>query len=67
MNEVFVDMRYMNNWIKKYFNADFVSIDQLLGCIEDLDGRIEELEDEIERLKNKDNNDPDEYDLWRDK
>ena len=64
MNEVFIDMRYQNDWIKKYFNADFVSIEQLIGCIEDLDGEIEELKEQIDELKNPP--EPDAYDLWRD-
>ena len=67
MNEVFIDMRKENEWIKKYFNADFVSIDQLLGVIEDLDGKIEDLKDEIKWLKNGDYEDPNEYEFWRDK
>lgn len=50
MNEVFIDMRYQNDWIKKYFNADFVSVEQLIGCIEDLDGEIESLKEKIEEL-----------------
>lgn len=54
MNEVFIDMRKENEWIKKYFNADFVSIEQLLGCIEDLDLEIDNLKGKIEELK-KDN------------
>lgn len=55
MNEVFIDMRKENKWIKKYFNADFVSIDQLLSCIEDLDSEIEHLKEEkqdIEEVRN---------------
>lgn len=52
MNEVYIDMRYQNDWIKKYFNVDFVSIEQLISCIEDLDGEIEELKEQIDELKN---------------
>ena len=65
MDEVFIDMRYQNDWIKKYFNADFVSIEQLISCIEDLDGEIEELKDELKKIKNPE--EPDEYDIWNDK
>lgn len=64
MDEVFIDMRYQNDWIKKYFNADFVSIEQLIGCIEDLDGEIEHLKEEINELRNCDGEDPDAYDRW---
>ena len=65
MDEVYIDMRYQNDWIKKYFNADFVSIEQLIGCIEDLDGKIEELKDELKKIKNPE--EPDAYDEWRDR
>ena len=51
MDEVFIDMRYQNDWIKKYFNADFVSVSQLIGCIEDLADKVEHLEEEKEELK----------------
>lgn len=51
MNEVYIDMRKENEWIRKYFNADFVSIDQLIGCIEDLDGEVEHLKEEYKSLE----------------
>ena len=63
MNEVYIDMRKQNEWIRKYFNADLVSIDQLIGCIEDLDGAIENLKGQIEDMKS--SNEPDEYDIWK--
>jgi len=46
MNEVFIDMRKENEWVRKHFNVDFVSIDKLIGCIEDLDGEIENLKEQ---------------------
>ena len=49
MNEVFIDMRKENEWIKKYFNSDLVSIEQLIACIEDLDGKVEHLKEEYEQ------------------
>ncbi len=61
MNEVFIDMRYQNDWIKKYFNADFVSIEQLIGCIEDLDSEIEELKEKIRELNEPEDEDIDGY------
>lgn len=64
MDEVYVDMRYQNDWIKKYFNADFVSVAQLLGCIEDLDGEIENLKEKIEEMENPPEEDV--YDKWHD-
>lgn len=51
MDEVFIDMRDKNWWIKKYFdNKDFVSIDDLIGCIEDLDGEAEHWKEKYEDL-----------------
>ena len=64
MDEVFIDMRYQNDWIKKYFNADFVSISQLIGCIEDLDGEIELLKEKIEEIKNPEEQDA--FDIYLD-
>lgn len=51
MNEVFIDMRKENEWIKKHFNADFVSIDQLISCIENLDSEIEHLKENQEDIE----------------
>ena len=64
MNEVYVDMRKENEWIRKYFDADFVSVSQLLDCIENLDGEIDNLKEEIEKLNTRDEDDPDAYDKW---
>ena len=53
MNEIYIDMRNQNEWIKKYFpKKDFVSVDELIGCIEDLDGEIDHLKETIEELEN---------------
>ena len=41
MNEVYIDMRKENEWVRKYFYTDFVSIDSLISCIEDLDTKID--------------------------
>lgn len=51
MNEIYVDMRTQGEWIRKYFNADFVTIDNLLNCIEELDGKIDTLEETIQEMK----------------
>ena len=50
MNEVYIDVRKENEWIRKYFNADFVSIEQLLATIEDLDSEIENLKEKYDDL-----------------
>lgn len=52
MDNVYIDKRELNGWIAKYFpTKDLISIDDLLGCIEDLDSEKEKLIDEIDRLK----------------
>lgn len=51
MDEVFIDIRKENAWIRKYFDTDFVSIEQLLGTIEDLDGIIENWKEKYEDLE----------------
>lgn len=52
MDEVFIDMRDKTWWIKKYFeNKDFVSIEDLIGCIEDLDGEAEKWKEKYEDLE----------------
>lgn len=51
MDEVFIDIRKENAWIRKYFDTDFVSIEQLLGTIEDLDGIIEDWKEKYQDLE----------------
>lgn len=41
MNEVYIDMRKENEWIRKHFDKDLVSIEELLDKIEDLDSDVE--------------------------
>lgn len=50
MNEVYIDMRKENEWIRKYFKKDLVSIEELIGCIEDLDSEVERLNEKNEDL-----------------
>ena len=40
MSEVYIDMRKENEWIRKYFTKDLVSIDDLLNVIEELDSEV---------------------------
>ena len=64
MDEVFIDMRNQNKWIQKYFpNKDFVSIDELIGCIEDLDGDVESLKEELREATKSDAEKYDDY-VW---
>lgn len=54
-------------WLKKFFNTDYVSIDDLLNCIEKLDSEIYELKERIEELTDTEYGKPDAYDIWRDR
>lgn len=51
MDEVYIDIRKENAWIRKYFNTDFVSIETLLATIEDLDDEIEHWKEKYEDLE----------------
>lgn len=52
MDEVYIDIRKENRWITQYFpNKDFVSINDLIGCIEDLDSDIEMYKEKYEDLE----------------
>ena len=52
MDEVYIDIRKENAWIKKYFeNKDLVSIGDLISVIEDLDGEIEHWKEKYQDLE----------------
>ena len=53
MDDVYIKTDYLTEWMKKkYFsNKEFVSIDDLISLIEDLDGDIEVLKETKERLE----------------
>ena len=51
MDEVYIDMRNENEWIRKYFDKDWVSIEELLATIEDLDSEIENWKEKYEDLE----------------
>ena len=63
MNEVYIDMRKENEWIRKYFDKDLVSVQDLLACIEDLDCEIDSLKEQIEDMKQPDEEDV--MDIWK--
>ena len=51
MDEIFIDIRY-REWLQKFFkDKDFVSIDDLLGVIEDLDCEVERLNEKIANMR----------------
>lgn len=51
MDEVYIDIRKENAWIRKYFTSDFVSIEQLLATIEDLDDTIANWKEKYQDLE----------------
>ena len=49
MDKVYIDKGELNSWVAKYFpNKDLISIDDLIGVIEDLDSELEYLKEEKE-------------------
>lgn len=49
MNRVYIDKGELNSWVAKYFpTKDLISIDDLIGCIEDLDSELEEIKESHE-------------------
>ena len=51
MDQVFIDIRE-REWLHKFFeDKDFVSIDDLLGVIEDLDCEVERLNEKIADMR----------------
>lgn len=52
MDNVYIKKEHLNRWIAKYFpNQDLISIDDLLGCIEDLEGEVSSLKEKIEDME----------------
>ena len=52
MNEIYLKTSELNSWIAKHFDKDLISIEELIGVIEDLDSELEDLQykyDELER------------------
>ena len=43
MDQVFIKKEELNYWIAKYFKGDLVSIEDMLGVIEDLDSEVASL------------------------
>jgi hypothetical protein len=48
MNEVYIKKEDLGEIVEKHFNKDLISIDDLIGLIEELDYHIDRLEEEIE-------------------
>lgn len=52
MDNVYVDLRNENKWIKEIFNnKDFVSVEDLLGKCEDLKDELDHVTEEFEDFK----------------
>lgn len=56
MNEVYINIKdfgegWLGRYLEKKFNRDLISVDDLLGLIEDLSSDVEELEDRIRDLE----------------
>lgn len=48
MDRVFIKVEDLNKWVAKYFpGKDIISVDDLIGTIEDLDDDITNLKDKI--------------------
>lgn len=54
MEEILIDIRKQNEWIKKIFdNKDLVSLEYIFATIEEMDSDIENLKAEISSLNEK--------------
>lgn len=51
MEEVYIKKDYLNKWVAKYFNKDLISINDLIGVIEDLDSEVDDLKYKIEQME----------------
>lgn len=40
----------LNKWVAKHFNKDLISVDDLIGCIEDLSNEVESLNEKIDDI-----------------
>ena len=52
MNEVFINIKYTG--LEEYFNKDYVSVDELVAKLQDLDSEVHILKEEIEELESSD-------------
>ena len=52
MEQVFIRKNDLNRWVAKYFPSnDLISIDDLIGVIEELDEEVEQLKEKIEDME----------------
>lgn len=51
MNNVYIKKEELNEWIKKYFKGDLISIVDMISVIEDLEAEIDRLNEKIEDIE----------------
>lgn len=51
MNNVFIKKEELNEWLRKYFKGDLISINDMISVMEDLDGEIDRLKEKIEEIE----------------
>ena len=51
MNNVFIKKEELNEWLRKYFKGDLISIDDMISVMEDLDSEIDRLKEKIEDIE----------------
>lgn len=51
MSDIYVRAQELNSWVAKYFDKDLISIDDLIGVIEDLDSEVDDLKYKIEQME----------------
>ena len=57
MKDVYIKKEELNEWLRKYFNGDLISINDMISVMEDLVGEIDRLKEKIEEIEqDKENN-----------
>ena len=51
MKDVYIKTNDLNCWVAKHFtNQDLISVEELIGCIEELDDEVKNLKDKIKEM-----------------
>lgn len=51
MNNVYIKKEELNEWLRKYFNGDLISINDMISVMEDLVGEVDRLKEKIEDVE----------------
>ena len=51
MKDIYIKASDLNEWLRKYFNGDLISINDMISVMEDLDGEIDRLKEKIEEIE----------------